>query len=299
MSELIADEDERGYPAEFLLSRIGNRKIRYRSLVAGEPPENVRHCLLKEYKWVYLQMDKQTREIFAPFFGFSEIRTITSCLRHKAAGGSVAGEALKFSLLSERIKKALAGDIEAYPAVGIIGKALLPVSPEFRRLKAVFAKGGMKAVEQRLAEIYLEAMAGKRLHPAVRFFFIYAIDARNIISLYKHLRWKIEAYPSFVGGGRISKNELKRIFEAGDIRGAAMLIHRLHRTGIQDAAPADVEKLLLNGATESLKRIARDPLSPAVILEYLWYCYIETLKKGLTLFSGGIGAHGNAEELTA
>lgn len=288
MIELISDIGDRGYPAEFLLSRLRNRKAQYRSLIGRESPEGVRHCLLREYKWIYLRMDAQTRAEFKPFFVYQELRTILSCLRHKAGKGIGAEEALRFSLLSEGIKKILGKEVSARSAVGIIGEALLPVSPEFGRLKRIFAATGVKGVERMLTKIFLEAVVKKRLHPAVRFFFTYTIDARNLINIYKHLRWKTEDHPFFIKGGGLKENELKRVSEDRDNAGLASLAHRLSRAMIQETDLVRIETLLLKGAALFLRQTARDPLSLGVILEYLWNCYIETLDKSITLFGSGL-----------
>ncbi len=88
--EFLRKIDERGYPAEYLLSRIRGRRAqmiadwrpliltdspadrlaftRYAGILTDDYPEAIRLYLLKEFAWVYSQMNRTLREIFQPFF---------------------------------------------------------------------------------------------------------------------------------------------------------------------------------------------------------------------------------------
>ena len=95
---------DRGYPTDYLLSRIRGRRAeliadwrplvvspspveslaftRYGSIMTDAYPEDIRRYLLKEFGWVYSQMDRTLRDIFRPFFLYVELNTIFVCLRY-------------------------------------------------------------------------------------------------------------------------------------------------------------------------------------------------------------------------
>src|SRR5208282_4010036 len=102
--EFLRKIDDRGYPTEYLLSRIRGRRAhliadwrplvmsaspvdrlaltRYGSIMTDDYPEAIRQYLLKEFGWVYSQMNRTLRKIFRPFFLYTELSTIFICLRN-------------------------------------------------------------------------------------------------------------------------------------------------------------------------------------------------------------------------
>lgn len=88
--EILQKIENRGYPTEYLLSRIKGRRVhliidwkpflygttpteyfsstQYRGLIADQSAEGVWRHLLKEFEWVYLQMNSGLQDIFWPFF---------------------------------------------------------------------------------------------------------------------------------------------------------------------------------------------------------------------------------------
>lgn len=64
---------------------------------------------MREYRWVYFQMNEGLRKIFYPFFLYTELRTLFLCLRRKNdKPAKWADELLETSLLSNGLKKVLA-----------------------------------------------------------------------------------------------------------------------------------------------------------------------------------------------
>ncbi len=282
--ELLRKIEDRGYPTEYLLSRVRGRRMRYRDSIARESPEGVWRCLLKEYQWVYLQMNRQLQDIFGSFFFYAELRTIVLCLRYRIRGKEIVEELLSFSLLSDGLKDILKRGSSILTTIEDIGEALLPLSFELRGLKEIFIKDGLRGAEQVLTNTYLEHTARSIPHPTIRDFFAYLIDSRNIIALYKHLRWGIPDYPIFIHGGSIKEGRLRRIAGKQDTSGLLSLIHKL--TGImnENLDVTNIENSLLKGLTSFLRRFIRDPLCAGVILDYLWRCYIETMNQSIILY---------------
>lgn len=289
--ELLQRTEDRGYPADYLLSRVRSRKIGYRDSIAAESPEGLWKRLLIEYKWVYLQMNNQMRNTFNPFFLYHELRTLIFCLRFKYSGEKdKAEEVLRFSLLSKGLKGSIKGDSRIISAIEDIERAFLPLSQGFSGISEIYIKDGFRGVEQKLTDVYLGYVINTGLHPVMRVFFIHLIDIRNIISLYKRLRWGLWDYPSFIQGGSIHEQRLSRIFKEQNASGLASLVSNLTGTRIEKLAATNIESSLLKWVTVLLERSGRDPLSAGVIMSYLWRCYIETMDRSIILYGRGINS---------
>lgn len=287
--ELLEHIDDKGYPTDYLLSRIRSRKTRYRDFISSESQEGVWKRLLIEYKWVYLQMNNQLRNVFHPFFIFHEMRTLIFCLRFKSANEhNKVGELLRFSLFSKELKGLIEKELNIFSAIENIEKVFLSISSRFGWLSEIYIKDGFKGFEQKLKDIYLGYVIGDDLHPVMRDFFMYLTDMRNITNLYKHIRWGIRDYPYFIQGGNIREERLRRVFKELDVAGLELLIHNLTGKRIDKTGASSIENSILKWLTVLLKRSGRDPLSIGVILDYLWRCYIETMNRSIILYGRGI-----------
>ena len=114
--EFLKKVKEGDYPTDYLLTRL---RIRRASLtkdlmgqgidsIAGRSEGDIWESLLRDYQWVYDQMNKRLHEIFQPFFLYAELRTIIICLRYKkAADKNKIKNVLLLSLLSEKNKNTL------------------------------------------------------------------------------------------------------------------------------------------------------------------------------------------------
>lgn len=310
MEPLISIENK-GYPTDYLLSRIRGRRSylitdlkpllsttnpleylaskRYKGLIIERSAEVIWRYLLKEFRWVYLQMNRELKNLFWPFFMYSELRTLFFCLRYKAGkeDGKIEG-LLSFSLLSERIKKILFNSENVISAVGDIENVFLSISDKFKGIKEIFERDGLKEMELRLTNISLEHIINSKLHPLIRDFFMRIIDSRNIIALYKHLRWEIKVAPYFIGGGSISKVRLKEVWDKGDIFGLISMIQGLTGLRIQRPDATRIEGSLYKGITQFLKRKGREPLGIGPILDYLWRCSIEAMNLSILFYGSNI-----------
>ena len=57
---------------------------------------------------------------------------------------------------------------------------------------------------------HLEHVAAERLHPAIARFFVSLIDLRNVMTLYKHLRWGVDDAAAFIPAARSSRSRLRQ-----------------------------------------------------------------------------------------
>jgi hypothetical protein len=301
--ELLEAPGDRGYPAEYLVSRIKGKRaglisdwtplvfngnpfdlldsVRYRGFVSERSAEGIWRGLAKEYRWVYLRMNRELLKIFSPFFLYSELRTIFICLRHiSGEKGEMTGDVLSSSILSADIKKILRESRDVSTAAGDIEKSFLILSDGFAGLADICGREGLKGFERSLAVRYLAATVSGKLHPLLKIFFVRIIDSRNIISLYKYIRLEPKAAPPFIPHGSISEQQFLRFIERKDI----VEIRRL--AGMREAGPGqmDVEYALYRNITVFLKKAGRDPLGIGPILDYLWRCSIEAMNLSILYY---------------
>jgi len=313
--------ESRGYPTDYLLARIKGRRLElvgdWRSLVAADPMETLssgRYAgvsgsspeaavwlkFLTELDWLYRQMDERVRDRFAPVFFWFELRTLLVSLRFRR--GMDAGkipELLAFSLLAERVKRVLTGGEEAAAVVDALIARLSSVAERCWRLRDIYRDAGGREFEDQLTALFLEQVAGAAQHPPIGEFFRALIDMRNLLTLYKQLRWKIGKPPAFVRGGDIGRSRLKEIAERGELAEVIQLIHSLPGMGEAPAGRENVEHLLLVWLTGRVRRWGREPAGIGQILDYLWRCYLEALNLGLLIHGRGMEPELLAGEVVA
>ena len=302
---LLRQGRERGYPMEYLLSRIRGRRSRlirdWRSIVYDAAPgeflasaqyqgfvrertaEGMWRALLREYGWVFGQMEEELRRVFAPYILYSELRTVFLCLRYLHGDrAQKAGEVLGESLLADSVKNILR-DGETSVVVERLERQFCRLSPEFTGLASTYEQKGLREVEQHLTNSLLSTIIRTPLHPVMKEFFSRIIDARNILSLYKSLRLNAKDPAVFMSGGTVAIERLKDLLEKDDIFEVITLIRQV--SGITVAAPdtTQVEVALYRGITKYLHIEGRDPLGAALILDYLWRCSLEVMNLSLLL----------------
>jgi len=298
--KLLKNPADPGYPVEYLLSRIKGRRSRltrdWRPFLFG-PTQQVSQVsrapsgaqkdrssdaawrnLMKEYQWVYSQMNAQLRAIFAFYFLYAELRTICIGLRHLAdkKAGAI-NELLDRSLLGDEVKDALASSADLPAAVREVERLFSALSENFMGLGETLESGGLRSVEQRLVETCLSVTISSRLHPLMREFFSRIIDARNIMALYKYLRFELKSAPLFIPGGSIGEMRLKEIMAKDDLPALGALVRGFTGSAVERPDPTSIELALYRGMTRWLRKEGRDPFGVAPLLDYLWRCSIEAM----------------------
>lgn len=298
---LLRDIGDRGYPSEYLLSRIKGRRgslvtdwksfilshdlieclpvipSKYKFSVSDRSAEVFWEFFLKEVLWVYHQMDSGLRALFRPFFAYIELRTVFICLRHKAGKKEERiAKLLSFSLLSDKMKGILMGSKNAADAVRGIEAVFIAVSLKFKGLSDVFNKDGLREAERQLTDGYLEYAVNKKPHPVMKAFFVLLIDTRNITAVYKHLRWKVKSPLSFIAGGSIGNARFRQIIESGDISGLEGIIRKLAGVKAESLSGANIERALLRGMMRFLRNTRRVS-GVGLIMDYMWRSYIEAI----------------------
>lgn len=312
MMNLLEIPDNAGYPTVYLLARLRGRSAHFINewdgpLFSPDPVEYLRATrygeyvteysgdgawkhLLREFKWVYLQMNNKLREIFSPFFMFAEIKTLIACFRFKTVKeiSTETDKLLAFSLLSNETKKILAMKAEMPDVLDKFENKLLRLSGKPSGLGESFFNDGLKGLEQRLTLMIIGNIINSGLHPVLRNFFIRLIDVKNLTAAYKHIRWGVKTLPYLIPGGNLTESKLKKIFQADEISGVCELIH--HATGsiIEEETAPHIERTLYAGLLKQTKIMQRESLDIGLVLHYLWRCYMETLNLSIILYGRDI-----------
>lgn len=313
--EILRRLEGRGYPADYLFSRIRGKRaslikdwssllleVSPREHLASLPryakteatPEGVWRRLLLEFRWVYSAMDQLLRERLSPFFAYAELRTIFICLRFiERKDLAKVQELLSASLLSERVQGILTGSSHAASAIDRLGYRFLSISKVFGRLRKIFDEKGLQGFEEHLTDRYLEYSVTSKIDGTVRDLFLRIIDARNLLTLEKYLRFKGASPPPFIRGGRIGRTGFEEILEKGDRQALDSLARRL--TGVETSEI--MEHSLYRWITGILRKAGREPLSTALVLDYLWRSSMEARNLSILLYGGEIDRDAVASEM--
>lgn len=296
---ILQSTERTGYPSEYLLARLSGRRAfftkdwdsllyspdpyaalrgtRYAASVTPQTRGGVWETHFREHSWIYFQMDSGLRAVFHPYYVYTELKTLLTCLRYKTRKGGTAEieHVLTFSLLSDEVKGMMKTVQDLPLLLDTLEKNILFSVRSSPRLVRLFLQEGLAGVEQRLTMIIFEWIMTLDLHPAIERFFALTADLKNIMTAWKHLRWGITSEPVFIDGGMIKKSVLLKII---DIRENAEIIHLIHRYTGQSPREPDlfhIERILLTNVSRKTRIIARAYPDIGPILDYLWRCYLE------------------------
>jgi len=311
--ELLRDIASDGFPTDYVVARVRARRADLTrearaALARTAPPatsdEAIWDGLLGEYTWLYGQMDQRMRARLAPVLALFELKTLVLCLRNIEARRSEEVERLlRHTLLAEPIADALRAARDVPTALAALGGAApATLDTAGGALENAYATGGLKAVESRLVRAGLGQLMKQRLVPPVRAFLVAFIDLRNLVTVYKRLRWEIEGEePAFIAGGSLA---IARLAEAGT-PGASAKLDALVREVAGRAAPPlaaseiALESVLLGHLAGRLHEATREGGDVDLLLDYLWRLYVTARNRAVLLHAGGAEATSLGRELIA
>lgn len=309
---LLQETGDTGYPTEYLLSRIRGRRApllrdpehvlqshdplehlssaRYREGLAKGSRNSVWTRLYREYRWVFLQMNRDLRGIFAPYFTSSEIRVLIICLRHREHQGASreVEDLLSHSLLSKRIKKALMVSFDLNAVLEDLQRSCPCPVPPTVSLRKSYESGGLKRVEEVLWSAFLKQLHFLPLHPVMKEFMSSIIDARNIQLLYKCARWRLGSEPAFTAGGGIHIQTLARLRQEHGMSGVTEAIRLFSGKEMPESSGAAVQTALKTAITRRVTLLMRRYAEFGLILDYLWRSFIEAQNLAVILYGGDI-----------
>jgi vacuolar-type H+-ATPase subunit C/Vma6 len=290
-----------GYPTDYLAARVRGRRAQLLGAEPGRRParaaeiasdEAIWDALLTEFDWLRRQMNPRMRAIFAPVFTLFGIKTLVLAVRSKAAERHASVERLmRHELFADDLREALVAAPDPGAAVAAIAGAFAPLLGDARGIAAAYAEGGVKAFESRLMRDFLASVAAARLHPAIRHFFESFVDLRNVMTLYKHLRWGIHDAAAFVAGGTLPVARLAEASSRGDHACLESCAGEFLGPAVAAAAgEGSLESRLLSRLTRRLHKAGRQGDESDLVLDYVWSVYVQARNRALQLHAGDVDA---------
>ncbi len=285
---------ERGYPEDYLLSRIKGRRtsiirdwrfilhehdiihhIESLKNLSGINSDLIDSRLWKEYYWVYSQMNESLRRRFHNFFEYMEIMRFIRILRYRKDNDiEMIKNITMAGLLSEEIEDIILFYHDFPSLIKEIEKRFISISNLFRGLTDVYEREGQRGIERFIMDRYLQIVILRRMDNILREFFVHAVDSRNIIFLFKSIKWSIIREPYFISGGRIERRRFLSIYNNKKIDELVSLVKSVTGVSIKGMEDREIENALYGTTSRMLKQKARTD-STALILHYLWSLYIE------------------------
>ncbi len=285
---------ERGYPEDYLLSRIKGRRssiirdwrfilhehdiihhIESMKNLSGINSDIIDSELWKEYYWVYSQMNETLRKRFHNFFEYMEIMRFIKILRYRKDNDIEMIKNITITgLLSEEIEDIILFYHDFPSLIKEIEKIFISVSSLFTGLTDVYEREGQKGIERFIMDRYLQTVILRRMDNTLMKFFVHVVDSRNIIFLLKSIKWSIIREPYFISGGKIERKKFFYIYNNKKLDELLSLIRSVTGVFIKGMEDREIENALYKTTSMMLKQRARTD-STGLILHYLWSLYIE------------------------
>lgn len=219
--------------------------------------------------WVYRHLNKQLRKRLGPFLELLAMRNLILALRYLLAEQPLPATLLQHALLAAPLQELIMAPA-AETTVARLEKALAGSYPFVNGLTTTWRSQGPGGVEQQLASGILEYGLDRSGKGIVNRTLRYMIDMRNCLVVKKFWRWQVIQAPQLTPGGSISVESLTRIWAGRDDDRLAVQVKQLGGGHAGSLQAVNLERTLINGLTRLLRHAGRDPLSLAVIIEYLW-----------------------------
>ena len=302
---LLRDDAGNGYPPGYVLARLHGRRaalvMPHAGAAAGSgSDEEIWRGFLDELGWLFRQMDPRLRHANAPLFGLFEMKTIVLCLRNAALDRVQSQRRLlERSLLSAPLRDILGQRRHVGAIVAALGEALGGLSRAFLDLDSRYFEAGLKGCEDALMRIYLESLEAARLPAPARHFLTRFTDVRNLMALYKHLRWELEGPVVLIGGGTIDVTAFRQAVINSDRAALDALIVRTAGTSINAETETAVETRLLTALSGDLRRARREHGGEWLVPEYMWSAYVHARNLAVRHHAAGLEPAVVAREMIA
>ncbi len=303
----LHEPPQRNFPSEYFIARIRGKRqylikdwedfiyspepwVPLKASGYGEAP--VWRTLSRRYRWLYSEMNEQLRDLFWPYFGWYEMRAFFISVRFLRQGlRQRATSVMKEALLSEELKEILLSERDFGDCIKGIAGFFCRFHEGFLKGHELFLEGGLREFEAFMNERLLEYLFFISKSDLMKGFFSYLIDMRNIMNLYRSIKWGIP-FRDFVSGGIMDKRLFDKLRRESDLAVILDTIKRL--SGLSEENPEDA---FLKGLSLKLKKLSYGPDGTGLILYYLWSLYIECRNLSTILETKGLEKARLTEEL--
>ncbi len=315
MINLLRYIDSPGFPSDYLITRIKGRRaalmaswktVRANGLTALTSDEGIWQALLNELEWLYGQMNRALRECFAPVFVMLELKTIVLCLRNKEADRATEIHMLlTHTLLADSVRQALRDQPDVHSSITTLMETTAGALPGLGEAASAYAGHGLRGFEDGLMRGYLAHTVTTKLHPLINNFLRAFVDLRNVMILYKQLRWGVEDPGAFIEGGMFRLSRLVKLLASKEPNAWEELAKEATALKSLPAAASEgaLETVLLTSLTGRLRQIGRgnhkDNDGVGLILDYIWRIYVHARNLAVLYHAADLGEGTLERELIA
>ncbi|MEJ2471425.1 MAG: hypothetical protein P8Y96_09930 [Desulfuromonadales bacterium] len=259
--KLLATTRPSEWPSETLLARLRSRRaqVNTHEVALGEAID-----------WVYRHLNKTLRKRLEPFLDLLAMQQLILLGRYQLAGEPPPESLQSRILLAAPLREVMAVTAPAEARVGQLEAALVTDYAFARGLRDRWQNQGPGGFEQQLVSGILQRGL-RRAGPGVLTSVLrYLVDMRNLLSIAKFWRWQVHQSPPLLDDGALPAARLQRVWAERDEARFLLLAGRRAGEAVADPHATRLEQALVKGLSRLLRRAGRDPLSPAVIIDYLW-----------------------------
>lgn len=264
-------------PTEALLARLRARRALFdpQGGSAGAPgPE----ALLA---WLHARLEPPLRQALRPWLELEALHYLLLALRHRLGGEPAPAGLLHQPWLAPELAALLDRPGDAATVTARLESWLAGDYPFASGLAQGYLRQGPGRVEQQLAAgMFVHALRTARV-PVVGMALRFRTDARNLLAVLRHWRWRLGMPPPLLPGGDVAVGVLTRAWAGNDVAAVVRLAASLSGQALTELEPRAAERQLLAGLTLRLRRAGRDPLGIGVILDTLWRCRLATRNRAL------------------
>ena len=247
-------------------------------------------------------MNPPLRASFASVFLLLELKTVVLCLRNREAGRLAEVDTLlTHSLLADSLRQVLRDQTDVRSSITALIETTAGALPGLREAATAYAAHGLRGFEDGLMRGYLAHTAMTQLHPLIQQFFGAFIDLRNVMILYKQLRWGLEDAGAFIEGGMFETSRLVRLLATKEPSSWEELAKEATALELVPAAANEgsLETVLLTNLTMRLRQIGRNEDDVGLILDYIWRTYVHARNLAVLYHASDLGEATLERELIA
>ena len=231
------------------------------------------------------------RRILSPYLEVVATRQLILALRYRLAGEEPPQALQRSRITNPQLLERIAAERESVRLINWLETSLGESYPFLRGLTRCYLQQGPGGVERQLSGgILVHGLGRASGKQIVHWLLATLIDFRNLLTILKHWHWKVRTSPVLLVGGRFETVGLLRIWRREDRLGLQRIAGRIARESISEEQSRAVERALLNGLSRRLQQAGRDPLDPALVLDYLWRCQV--LAHNQTVYQTGVDQAG-------